>query len=200
MEHGGKREGAGRKPGQLEPKTVEKIHVKKAFDERVMRHTDELFTAQFSLAVGLTYVYRVEETLLNNGKTKREHILVIDPEEIKRILDGSDGSGSAKNGKDFFIVATNAPDNRAIDSLLDRTFGKAQQSVEIKDENKGESGDIRIMLALHSIKTLIQNYGLTFEAAVLEYFTVTRPEYAELKDVVTQKLKSEMKLEIDTVQ
>jgi hypothetical protein len=48
------------------------------------------------------------------------------------------------------------------------------------------------MLAIGSIKTLIGHFGLSFDAAVLEYFTIVRPEYAELKDVVTQKLESEL--------
>jgi len=192
MEHGGKRTGAGRKPGQLEQKTIERIHTKKMLDQRVMRHTDELFTAQFSLAVGSTYIYRIEETEMNNGKTKKEHILVTDPEEIKRVLDAGDGSGNSKVGKDYYIVTTAAPDNRAIDSLLDRTFGKAQQSVEVIDENKNQSEDVRIMNALRTIKDIIVNENLTPEQAVFEYFTGIRPEYAELKDVVTQKLESEL--------
>lgn len=193
MEHGGKRYGAGRKPGQLEQKTVEKIHIKKALDERIMRHTDELFTAQFSLAVGLTYVYRVEETLLNNGKVKREHILVTDPEEIKRVLDGEDG-GSAQIGKDFFIVATNAPDNRAIDSLLDRTFGKAPQSVEIKDEGKDLQEDMRPVYAIRTIIDLMEIEKLSFDDAVREFFEFIKPEpeYKQFREAVIEKLSSEL--------
>lgn len=187
MEHGGKREGAGRKPGQLEQKTIEKIHVKKAFDQRVMRHADELFLAQYALAVGLTYIYRVEETLLNNGKVKREHILVTDSEEIKRVLDGSDGE-SGKIGKDFYIVATNAPDNRAIDSLLDRTFGKPQQSVEFKDENVNAA----LKVALQIISEIVSEQGLSVEAAIQEYFEAIRPEHAQFREQVTENLISQI--------
>jgi hypothetical protein len=190
MQHGGKREGAGRKPGQLEQKTIEKIHVKKAFDRRVMRHADELFNAQFSLAVGSTYIYRVEETTGANGKIKREHILVTNPQEIKEVLDENEGM-SGKVGDNYFIVTTAAPDNRAIDSLLDRTFGKAQQSVEIKDERE-DGEDIRIMLAIGSVKDMIELYGLSFEAAVTQYFGVVMPEDKDIEPIVTQRLESEL--------
>lgn len=129
MANGGKRAGAGRKPGSKNKATLEKQKVAEAFNQRVLTHADALFNAQFKLAVGSQRVFRVDETE-ENGKTKREHVLVTDAEEIKTLLDEHDGGDGAVDGT-YYYFQTVPPDNRALDSLLNRTLGKAKDSLDV---------------------------------------------------------------------
>ena len=144
MERGGKRKGAGRPKGSVEDKTVRKRAVKKAIDERVMRHADKLFHAQLTKAVGSVMVFRVDK-----GRSKTVHTQITDPAEIKRFLD-EHGGQSGIVGDSFYFVTDVAPDNRAIDSMLDRTFGRANKSIELSDPQSE-----KIEQVLREIKLLI---------------------------------------------
>jgi hypothetical protein len=72
------------------------------------------------------------------GKTKRVHTHLTDPDEIKLALDETSSQGEAAVGESYYFVTDIPPDNKAIDSMLDRAFGKAVQSIEVNDvtENK----------------------------------------------------------------
>jgi hypothetical protein len=132
MARGGKREGAGAPKGKTQQRSLEKDAVMKEFRQRVMKQVDPLFNAQYAKAVGSVMVFRVDEEELENGKTKKVHVHITDPEEIKQVLDEHEGSAGIV-GQSFYFVTDVLPDSKAIDSMLDRTFGKAQQSVEITD-------------------------------------------------------------------
>lgn len=121
---GGARPGAGRKAGGHNEATKERLEALRQFRERVTRSIDKLYNAQYGLALGLTHVFRVDEFPNTRGGIKKVHTLVTDPEEIKAFLDG-DNQGA------FYYITTKDPDNKAVDSLLDRTFGKAQQNVDV---------------------------------------------------------------------
>ena len=129
MALGGKREGAGRKKGSVTTKTLERRKAEEALHGRILSAVDRIFNAQLALAEGTTYLYRIDE--VGKGKEKRrEHVLVTDPEEIKQVLDETDGAaGTTDNG--YYVITTKAPDNKAIDSMLDRVFGKATQKTEV---------------------------------------------------------------------
>lgn len=125
-QRGGKRPGSGLKMGQILPKTLEKRRVQAAIAQRVMQNADKLFNAQLSNAVGSVQIFKVVEV----SENKREHILVTDPDEIKKVLDEGEGSNCSVDGG-FYLVTTIKPETKAIDSMLDRTFGKAPQSIEL---------------------------------------------------------------------
>ncbi len=132
MPRGGKRENAGAPKGTIQRRSLEKSAVVRALRERTMAHADNLFNAQLTKAVGSVMVFRVDEEEIGNGKTKRVHIHITNPDEIKRVLDENEG-GAGKVGDDYYFVTNIPPDNKAIDSMLDRTFGKATQPVEVSD-------------------------------------------------------------------
>lgn len=131
---GGARPGAGRKKGGKNKDTLAKEVIYAQYRQRVMKAADKLFNAQFSLAQGVQYVYRIDEQEIGNGNTKKTHVLVTDPEEIKELLDEHEGGDGEVNGAYYYITAKD-PDTRAIDSMLDRTFGKAIQGVEMSGKN-----------------------------------------------------------------
>lgn len=119
MSNGGARPGAGRKKGGKNAETIEREAALTAFRRRVIKHADELFDSQMQLARGCSILYRIDEV----GKRK-EHVIVTSAEEIKRFLDG-------ETGADYYYITTEKPDNKAVDSLLDRALGKPTQSIEM---------------------------------------------------------------------
>lgn len=123
----------GRPKGSLNKVTLEKRAVLDAFNQRVMLQADALFNAQFSLAVGTQKVFRIDETEDDKGKVKREHVLVTDPDEIKALLDEHDGGNGEVDGS-YYYITTAMPDNRAIDSMLNRTFGKPTEHTVVESQ------------------------------------------------------------------
>ncbi len=132
MPRGGKRANAGAPKGTIQRRSLEKSAVARALRERTMAQADNLFNAQLAKAVGSVMVFRVDEEEIGGGKTKRVHTHITNPDEIKRVLDENEG-GAGRVGADYYFVTNIPPDNKAIDSMLDRTFGKAMQTVEISD-------------------------------------------------------------------
>jgi hypothetical protein len=130
----------GRPPGSKSKTTLEKQEALKRFQERVRAHVDPLFESQLTLARGMTYLFRVDK--IKRGKEIIEkHVVVDDPEEIRQYLDDEVDEDT------YYYITTKDPDNKAIDSLLDRTFGKAPQSVDIKGDIKVAPDDIRSLIA-----------------------------------------------------
>jgi hypothetical protein len=135
MKNGGKRAGAGRKRGSKSTKTLEKAKVQEAFEQRVMANADKLFNAQFSLAVGTSKVFRIDE--VGEGKDKKRiHSIVTDDEEIKAFLDEHDGGSGEVKGV-FYYITTAQPDNKALDSLLNRGLGKVKETHELTGKDGG---------------------------------------------------------------
>lgn len=132
-QNGGKRPGAGRKEGSKNKATLEKQAVIDAFNQRVMAKADDLFNAQYKLAVGSQKVFRIDEKKGKGGDVKREHVWVTDANEIKALLDEHDGSNGDVDGS-YYYFQTVIPDNRALDSLLNRTLGKPKDTIEHQGE------------------------------------------------------------------
>jgi hypothetical protein len=124
---GGARAGAGRPKGKMEPQTIAKMAAKKAFEERVAKNAEMLFNAQISLAIGTQML--IKKVKHANGSWSK-FAVVDDPEEIINYLNGA-YKGSADV---YHQITIDKPDSRAIDSLLDRSFGKAAQSLTVKDD------------------------------------------------------------------
>lgn len=140
---GGKRRGSGRPKGSIDETTRVKLEALENYQNRVMLHSDELFNSQYALAKGATYLIRIDE--VGEGKQrKKKHVIVTDPVEIREYLDGED------NGN-YYYITTKDPDNRALDSLLDRTFGKAAQSVALTAPG---GGPLKLEVSLTNLKKL----------------------------------------------
>jgi hypothetical protein len=130
MPKGGKRPGAGRPKGAKDAVTYTKVAVAKAIHQRVMQNADKIVNAQLTKALGSVMVFEVVEVKGKDGKPKVEHVLVRDPDKIKAVLDTGEGVNCSVEGS-FYLVTEVPPETKAGDSLLDRTFGKAQQSIEV---------------------------------------------------------------------
>lgn len=137
--NGGRRPGAGRPKGSKNPATIEKEAIMAAFKSRVLEKADFLLNRQFHLAAGISYLYRIER----KKNSPPEHVLIEDEAEIKDVLDQLDGMSSGVIDDEYYYVTVKPPDNRAIDSMLDRAFGKAHQtkSIDIRKTKPFDSLD-----------------------------------------------------------
>jgi len=128
--HGGKRDGAGRKEGSLSNKTKEQKVVEEEFRQRVMKSMEELINSQMNLAQGCQMLFKIEVTKDNKGKeTRSKPELVTSQTTIEDYL-----AGELEDDDDYYFITTNKPDNKALDSLIDRVFGKSHQSIKLDGE------------------------------------------------------------------
>lgn len=104
---------------------------KKRFIEHVNKNVDRLFAAQLTLALGSTKLYRVEE--FKNGK--RDTTVVTDTYEIIGYLNDPDHYGKDAAHTVYYLISDKDPENKAIDSLLNRAMGAPKQELLINDES-----------------------------------------------------------------
>lgn len=126
MARSGKNHKGGRPKGSLGTHTVEAQAKKQRIIQRVNEATDMLIDSQLSLARGLSFLYRIDKD--EKGK-KEKPVLVTAPGEIEAYLRG-DYDGDPEK---YYYITAEKPNNMAIDSLFDRTHGKATQAVSGPD-------------------------------------------------------------------
>lgn len=136
----------GRPKGSKSENTLMKEAVLAEFRKKAMESADVLFTSQLHLAKGQTYLYKIEKEFVatsNDGKRgywrKKKPRIVEAQWEIESYLMGKVEEGDEDDDQDpkatYYFLTVKDPDNKAIDSILDRTFGKSVQSVVTQDEN-----------------------------------------------------------------
>lgn len=142
MAKGGFRPGSGRPKGRKDNATLEKEAVLKAFRGKVMADADALYIAQRTLAKGLTYLYKIEKEKFVGPKggisyKAKPPKLVTSQWEIEAWLSDKVSDVPLDKGPEatYYYLTTEKPSSPAIDSLLDRTFGKAVQAVELGGPN-----------------------------------------------------------------
>lgn len=126
------RKNNGRKKGSMNKTTAESRIAKAAFIDRVNKNVDKLFNSQFDLAAGEKYLM-VVKTVGKGAKARRETSIVTDPELIKQYLDEE----LEDTETEYYFMTTKPADNKALDSLLNRSFGKAAESLDVT--TNGES-------------------------------------------------------------
>lgn len=131
-QHGGKRDGAGRKAHSKNKKTLEREKVLEAFRERVGRHADRLFNAQANLATGEQYLFCKTTTEDSKGKRITTTEIITDPETIKAYLDETLDTSN----DEYYYISTKPANNMAIDSLLNRAFGTPNKNIDVKSNGQ----------------------------------------------------------------
>lgn len=136
----------GRPVGRKNDKTLLLEAEHEAFQQLVLQNLRPLFDAQLSIAKGVSHIYRV--TLGPRGG-RSDPELVTDPDEIHEAIQLiAAGSGEAEATEEidgetthyrYYHITTKAPESRAIDSLIDRAFGKSVQRIA-----GGDGGPIQI--------------------------------------------------------
>lgn len=138
--NGGKRPGAGRKKGTKNAATLERDAVMKTYRDRVMRDADRMHQAQTILAFGQTFLYRIDKEWIKTGKggfwRKKPPVRVTAEHEIasyleRRIVNGDQfEEDDSDGGAAYYFITTKEPDKYTLDSMFDRTFGRAQQHID----------------------------------------------------------------------
>lgn len=136
---GGRRPGSGRKPGKLSQKSIEKLAIKKEFEIRVARNAQALFNAQVTLALGAQYLFKRYKVKAGKSYRWSRFERVTDPKEM---IDYLDGKYAKEKNTVYYMITAEKPDAKAIDSLLDRAFGKAPQNLNIKDDRPDPIAEI----------------------------------------------------------
>lgn len=124
---GGPQEGAGRPKGKVSQKTLDKLKVLRAMKERIMRSADQLLNSQMNLAQGVSYLYVIRT---NSKGFKEKPELITSQFTIEAYLAGE----LEDEDNEYYYITTERPDNKALDSLFDRTFGKAPVIVQGGDK------------------------------------------------------------------
>lgn len=133
---GGAREGAGRPKGALNKRTKGALQAKQRFVERVHKNIDKIFNAQLDLALGEKILMVKVTEKDSDGKVKRSyHEAVTDPELIAQYLDNEYGDSTSEytemGDDEFYYMTTRPANNQALQSLLDRAYGKAPEKIDI---------------------------------------------------------------------
>lgn len=123
---GGARPGAGRPKGSKDLQTIEREEAARQFRERVAKNTHKLFNAQLDLAVGEKYLM-VIHTNGKGSRAKRETSIVTDLELIKKYLDEE----LEDTDDDYYFMTTKPANNQALEGMLNRTFGKAPETIDV---------------------------------------------------------------------
>jgi hypothetical protein len=129
--NGGARPGAGRPKGGMNESTKIRMAAKQEFQRRVVAMSDQLFNAQYDLAIGEKFllVKRVE----GEGKNRKTWIeTVTSLETIKEYIE--DDGESLNDGEDFYYLSTKPANNMALDSLLNRAYGKPDEKLTLDGE------------------------------------------------------------------
>lgn len=146
---GGKRPGAGRPSGAKNVATLERNKVLEGIRQRIMAKADLIVDKQMLLATGQQFLYKIEKEWIDLGtdrkgnkkgyyKAKRPK-LVTSEEEIRFYLENQVdlANGDIEDEHDpaavYYFITTKEPSNQALDSMLDRTFGRATQPVSGED-------------------------------------------------------------------
>ncbi len=122
---------AGKPAGIPNKRTIERKIVEQEFKDRILFNIQDLLTAQLNIAKGTSYLYKIVYHQQGTKSERKEHILVTDPIEIKDFLDELQGDVDGILEDTYYYIATKQPDNRALDSLMDRVFGRAIQPMDL---------------------------------------------------------------------
>lgn len=135
---GGKRPGAGRKPGSASIKTLERMKVNEELRQRTLKVVPQLFDSQLSLARGQMFLFRIDKVWVTppSGKggwwKNKKPVLVTNKDEIASYLEGAyDGGDEDDGGASYYYITTKEPNGGTIESMLDRALGGAPKSLEI---------------------------------------------------------------------
>lgn len=129
--NGGARPGAGRPKGSMNAETKLRVAAKRKFVERVVKVSDTLFNAQYDVAVGEKFLM-VVKTIGSGAKQRRETSIVTNPETIIQYLNEE----LDDTDNEYYFMTTKPADNRALDSLLNRAFGKPEEKLDITSGDK----------------------------------------------------------------
>jgi hypothetical protein len=143
--NGGARPGSGRPKGSMSETNRLKLEALNHYKRRVARLTDSLLNKQLSLAEGRQYLYKVVVTNEGEKNERREHVLVTDPDEILKYFN------EEVDPDTYYYMTTKDPDVRALKDILERAYGKPEQSVDLTSDGN----EIKIVIGTPKQETKV---------------------------------------------
>lgn len=139
--------GGKNKKGKKHKTTLDREAALEAWHQGVINRTQGLLTVQSVLAFGCIKVMRIDSHWEGSAKNKKlvksKPVIVEDDDEIIAAIDYEYGDGDCPNTDSaYYFVATKDPDNQAINSLMDRTFGRAQEKIDLTSKGKKVAAQI----------------------------------------------------------
>lgn len=131
---GGRKKGAGRPLGSMNEDTALRMRAEAEYRRRVVKLTNTLLNKQLQLAKGCSYLYRIDKD--EKGK-KMKPVLVTDRFEIQSYLEGE-----YEEEDQYYYITTEKPDLKAMQDMLDRTYGKAINRTDLTTD--GEALQIQV--------------------------------------------------------
>lgn len=134
---GGYMPGGGRPKGSKSKTTIQREEALELAKDIIAGRTRKLIDIQTILAMGAIKVFKSCSHYVGTGKNARKitekPVVVTDDDEIINAIDHYFHEGESPNDDlTYYFVATKDPENKAIDSLLDRAYGKPKESVAVK--------------------------------------------------------------------
>lgn len=133
---GGRREGGGRPIGSRSFTTHMREAMINEIRGRTFEHTNNLYLAQLTLALGYKTLWKIEKELVTGPKGGQKYIakrpvIVSSQHEVEEYLislvDGTDDIDLDDGpGATYYYMVTVPPNNAAIESILERTLGKSE--------------------------------------------------------------------------
>jgi len=135
---GGARDNAGRKKGIKNMSTKQRILEFNILRQRIIRSKDALLNSQMTLAKGIQMLFKISITphkdeFGNMTSIRSKPELVYNQWEIEDYLAGK----YDESKEEYYFITTEKPDSKSIDSLLDRAFGKARQTIGVEGGEEG---------------------------------------------------------------
>lgn len=129
----GKPKTAGRKKGSKNLKTIEKEKAYEDHQQAILGELIELRSAHFSVAKGTTIVLAKDFIKNKEGQMERlgRFIRITDPEEIEEMI-----AGENEEGETYHIIATQDPNPKALEDLVNRVFGKPKEEIDVNFKGK----------------------------------------------------------------
>ena len=123
--------GGKKRQGKKSPRTIDREAMHMALKDRGANMAQMLLSSQTLLAMGTHTLIRIDKV----GK-KEVFTVVTDSDEITKVFNTFgevDGSGIVD--EKYYFVTHKEPQNQAIDSIQNRTFGRPTESIEIGNKD-----------------------------------------------------------------
>jgi hypothetical protein len=130
---GGVRPGAGRPKGSMEKSTLERLAIRKRFEDRIHHNADRLLNAALTKALGESFL--MHKYTVGSGTKARTVIDVV--EDVETIIAYLNDELNNSGDEDWYYISTKPVDMVAVKELYDRAFGKPLQ----KNELTGKDGE-----------------------------------------------------------
>ncbi len=145
--------------------------------EKIIARSMKLTNAQTMLGLGTIKVFRIDAHYEMFGRVKKlvkeKPVIVKDDEEIIKVLDYeyNDGENPSTHGDDateypqFYFVEVKDANNQAIESQLNRTFGKALEKVDV---TSGGNKIAPVIVGMRIIDNSQQSLPIKVDSTIVE--------------------------------